>query len=81
MSSTTGLLFSYALGAIFLVGGVLFLVLLDERNLLFGIPYLILGLVLIVGVRASQRRTSARRADAGDPDSGPRTGMTSSTHR
>ncbi len=62
MSSTTGLILSYALGIIFAVGGILFIVLLDERRFLFGVPYLVLGLLLIGGVRASQRR---RARDAG----------------
>jgi len=56
VSSTTGLILSYALGIIFAVGGILFLIFLDERRFLFGIPYLIMGLLLIGGVRASQRR-------------------------
>lgn len=70
MSSTTGLLFSYALGAIFAVGGILFMVLLDERRYLFGIPYLVIGLLLIGGVRATQRRRKAREAAEGDADAG-----------
>ena len=60
MSSTTGLLFSYAIGLIFLVGGVVFLLFLDDNKLLFGIPYVVLGILLIGGVRASQRRRGRR---------------------
>jgi hypothetical protein len=56
VSSATGLILSYALGAIFAIGGILFMLLLDERRFLFGIPYLVLGVALIWGVRASQRR-------------------------
>ena len=41
----TGVLFSYAIGAIFAVGGLLFLIALDDNRLLFGVPYLIMGLV------------------------------------
>ena len=66
MSSSTGLLFSYALGAIFAIGGILFMLLLDDRGLLFGIPYLVIGLLLIGGVRASQRRRKAR-VEADEP--------------
>ena len=68
MSSTTGLILSYALGAIFALGGLLFMLLLDERRFLFGVPYLVLGVLLIGGVRASQRRRSVR--DAGEAEEG-----------
>lgn len=72
MSSSTGLLFSYILGAIFAIGGVLFMLLLDERRFLFGIPYLLIGLLLIGGVRGSQRRKKARGESPGtDGDSAP----------
>lgn len=64
MSSTTGLILSYALGLIFAIGGLAFLILLDDRRFLFGVPYLVLGLLLIGGVRASQRRRG-RCADGG----------------
>jgi hypothetical protein len=60
MSSTTGLILSYAIGLIFAVGGVVFLLFLDDNRLLFGVPYLVLGLLLIGGVRASQRRRRGR---------------------
>lgn len=63
MSSTTGLIFSYGIGLIFAVGGVLFLVALDDNRLLFGIPYLMLGILMLGGVWASQRRRR-RRAEA-----------------
>ena len=70
MSSTTGLFFSYAIGAIFAIGGILFMLFLDDRGFLFGVPYLILGLLLIGGVRASQRRRG-RKAGAGDDEAAP----------
>jgi hypothetical protein len=60
MSSTTGLVLSYAIGLIFAVGGVVFLLFLDDNRVLFGVPYLVLGVLLIVGVRASQRRRRRR---------------------
>lgn len=69
MSSTTGLILSYALGVIFALGGLLFMLLLDDRRFLFGVPYLVLGVLLIGGVRASQRRRSLR--DAGDAEDEP----------
>lgn len=61
--SPTGVFFSYAIGLIFAVGGILFLALLDDNRLLFGIPYLLMGLVILGGVAASQRR-ARRRAEA-----------------
>lgn len=68
MSSTTGLILSYALGVIFAIGGLAFLILLDERRFLFGVPYLVLGLLLIGGVRASQRRRGRRAGGGADGD-------------
>lgn len=71
--SPTGVIFSYAIGLIFAVGGVAFLIGLDENRLLYGIPYLIIGLVIIGGVLASQRRMKRRggagREQGGDPPS------------
>ena len=64
MSSATGLIFSYALGAIFALGGIAFMVFLDDRRFLFGVPYLVLGLLLLYGVSRSQRR---RRAGGSAP--------------
>jgi hypothetical protein len=60
VSSTTGVIFSFALGLIFAVGGVLFLIFLSDNRVLFGVPYLVLGLLLIAGVGASQRRRRNR---------------------
>ena len=71
MSSATGLFLSYAIGLIFVVGGVLFLAFLDNDRLLFGLPYLFIGLLLIFGVRASQRRRAARAAALEDEDGSP----------
>lgn len=71
MSSTTGLILSYAIGIIFALGGIAFMLFLDERRFLFGVPYLILGLLLVGGTRASQRRRASRSDDppqAGPPD-------------
>jgi hypothetical protein len=69
--SPTGVIFSYAIGAIFAVGGILFLAFLDENRFLFGIPYLLLGLVILGGTAASQRRMRRRRSgDGGGPGRG-----------
>jgi|GEM_PF-651545 len=60
MSSTTGLIFSYAIGLIFLVGGVLFMVFLDENRFLFGIPYTLMGVLIVYGMYSGRRRRIAR---------------------
>jgi hypothetical protein len=67
--SPTGVIFSYAIGAVFAVGGVLFLAFLDENRFLFGIPYLVMGLIILGGVAASQRRV--RRRGRSDREGGP----------
>jgi hypothetical protein len=71
--SPTGIAFSYAIGLIFAIGGLLFLLVLDENRYLFGIPYLILGIVIVGGVRGSQRRLRRRAAeeDAAPPPDPP----------
>ena len=60
--SPTGVIFSYAIGLIFAVGGIAFLIRLEDNRLLFGIPYLIIGVVIIGGVMASQRRMKRKGA-------------------
>ncbi len=68
--SPTGVLFSYIIGLIFAVGGVVFLIGLDNNRYLYGIPYLVLGLLIIGGVAGSQRRMKRKRA-ADEERSGP----------
>lgn len=69
MSSATGLIFSYALGAIFALGGLAFMLFLEERRFLFGVPYLVLGLLLLYGVyRSQRRRRSTGEQPAAPPD-------------
>lgn len=70
--SPTGVIFSYLIGLIFAVGGVLFLGGLENNRFLYGIPYLLIGLVIIGGVAASQRR--ARRKALEDEGDGPGSG-------
>lgn len=57
-------IFTYLLGLIFLVGGVLFVLFLDDNRLLFGIPYVVIGLLLVVGAHMGlRRRARAARED------------------
>lgn len=64
MSSPAAIMFTYVLGAIFAVGGIVFLLFLDENRLLYGIPYLVIGLALILGVWSAQRRRRRHDAEA-----------------
>jgi cytochrome c-type biogenesis protein CcmH/NrfF len=56
VSGTTGFIFSYAIGLVFLIGGILFMVVLGQNQLLFGIPYIVLGVVILVGLHMGRRR-------------------------
>lgn len=52
----TGYIFTYVIGAVFAVGGVLFMLFLDENRYLYGITYLVIGLFLIVGAYFGWKR-------------------------
>lgn len=62
MSSNTGVLFSYAIGWIFLLGGILFMVALDENRFLFGITYTLMGVVIVGGMYSGRKRRKRREA-------------------
>jgi hypothetical protein len=68
MSSVTGLIFSYIIGLIFLVGGVIFLLFLDDNRFLFGIPYALVGLFIVIGIHMALRRR--KKAPAGEDGHG-----------
>lgn len=59
MSSSTAV-FSYAIGLIFAIGGLVFLIGLDDNRYLYGIPYLLMGVLIIGGVMGAQRRARRR---------------------
>lgn len=61
-TGNTGYTFSMAIGWIFLIGGVVFMVFLDDNRFLFGIPYLLLGLLIVGGMWSGRRRRRAREA-------------------
>lgn len=65
--SPTGILFSYAIGLIFAIGGIAFLIGLDDNRFLFGVPYLLMGLVIIGGMAASQRRMRRKEREGEQP--------------
>ncbi len=62
MSGNTGYVFSLAIGFIFLIGGIAFMLFLDEHRFLFGIPYTLLGLLIVVGMLDGRRRRRVREA-------------------
>ncbi|MGA0069608.1 MAG: hypothetical protein ACO3PB_09160 [Miltoncostaeaceae bacterium] len=49
MNTASGVFFTWLLGLIFVVGGIVFLIFLGDNNLLFGLPYLVIGLLLCYG--------------------------------
>jgi cytochrome c-type biogenesis protein CcmH/NrfF len=63
VSGTTGFIFSYAIGLIFLIGGILFMVVLDQNKVLFGIPYILLGIVILLGLHMGRRRRKRQQAE------------------
>lgn len=56
--------FMYVIGAIFAIGGIVFMIGLEENRFLYGVPYLIIGVVMIYGVYGSQRRARKRGGGA-----------------
>ena len=64
--SPTGIIFSYVIGAIFAIGGVIFLIGLDDNRFLYGIPYVLIGVVIIGGMAGAQRRMRRKAAEEDD---------------
>jgi hypothetical protein len=62
--SPSTVIFSYAIGLIFTISGIAFLIALDDNRWLYGIPYLLIGLVIIGGVVGSQRRLHRKALEA-----------------
>lgn len=58
--TTSAKAFMYIIGGIFAVGGLIFMIGLEENRFLYGIPYLLIGLVMIYGVYGVQRRAKRR---------------------
>ncbi|MSO44048.1 MAG: hypothetical protein EXQ74_01860 [Thermoleophilia bacterium] len=68
MNTTTGILFTWVLGLIFVVGGIVFLIFLGDNSVLFGLPYLVIGLLLCYGAwrgaGAVKKRAAREAAEA-----------------
>jgi len=75
--TSTGVIFSYAIGLIFSIGGLIFLVGLDANRYLYGIPYLLIDLVIIGGVASSQRRMKRKAAEQAASEEAAGTGKKS----
>lgn len=63
--TTATKLFTYIIGAIFAIGGIVFMIGLEENRFLYGIPYLLIGLVMIYGVYGVDRRARKRGGQGG----------------
>lgn len=61
MNTASGVFFTWLLGLIFVVGGLVFIFFLGENNLLFGLPYLVIGLLLCYGAWRLQK-SAAKKA-------------------
>ncbi|MBM3634763.1 MAG: hypothetical protein FJW99_05680 [Actinobacteria bacterium] len=70
MNTASGVFFTWLLGLIFVVGGIVFLVFLGENKLLFGLPYLVIGLLLCYGAwrlgKSAARKAAEEAAAMGD---------------
>jgi len=61
MNTASGVFFTWLLGLIFVIGGLVFIFFLGENNLLFGLPYLVIGLLLCYGAWRLQK-SAAKKA-------------------
>jgi threonine/homoserine/homoserine lactone efflux protein len=68
VNTASGVLFTWALGLIFVVGGLIFLFLLGDNNLLFGLPYVVVGALLCYGGwrlgKSAAKRAAEEAAEA-----------------
>lgn len=74
MNTASGVFFTWLLGLIFVVGGVVFLLFLGDNNLLFGLPYLVIGLLLCYGAWRLQKSAAKKvqeEAEALDDEAVP----------
>jgi len=74
VNTASGVFFTWLLGLIFVVGGVVFLLFLGDNNLLFGLPYLVIGLLLCYGawrLQKSAAKKAQEEAEALDDEAVP----------
>ena len=76
MNTTSGIVFTWALGLIFVVGGIVFIAFLPVNNVLYGLPYLVIGALLCYGawrlqVSAKKKAAQAAQDDGAEVEPGP----------
>ena len=74
MNTASGVFFTWLLGLIFVVGGLAFLLFLDGNNLLFGLPYLVIGALLCYGawrLQVSAKKKAAQVTEGDDAEAEP----------
>ena len=71
MNTTSGVFFTWFLGLVFVAGGIVFMLFLDVNNLLYGMPYLVIGALLCYGAFRLQmsvkKKAAAERAGSAEP--------------
>jgi len=71
VNTTSGVFFTWFLGLVFVAGGIVFMLFLDVNNLLYGMPYLVIGALLCYGAFRLQmsvkKKAAAERAGSAEP--------------
>jgi hypothetical protein len=76
VNTTSGIVFTWALGLIFVVGGIAFIAFLEVNNVLYGLPYVVIGALLCYGawrlqVSAKKKAAQAAQEDGSEVEPGP----------
>ncbi len=71
MNTASGVFFTWFLGLVFVAGGIVFMLFLDVNNLLYGMPYLVIGALLCYGAFRLQvsvkKKAAAEHAESAEP--------------
>ncbi|MFZ4756293.1 MAG: hypothetical protein ACOYL4_09825 [Miltoncostaeaceae bacterium] len=71
MNTASGVVFTWFLGLVFVAGGIVFMLFLDVNNLLYGLPYLVIGALLCYGAFRLQvsvkKKAAAEQAGSAEP--------------
>ncbi|MCX6410068.1 MAG: hypothetical protein NT143_06490 [Actinobacteria bacterium] len=71
MNTASGVFFTWFLGLVFVAGGIVFMVFLDVNNLLYGLPYLVMGALLCYGAWrlqvSAKKKAAAEQAGSAEP--------------
>jgi hypothetical protein len=74
VNTASGIFFTWALGLIFVVGGIVFIAFLPVNNVLYGLPYLVIGALLCYGawrLQVSAKKKASQEAPDGPPGDEP----------